>query len=235
MINNKAIFTPEGAANTAEIIKKAVSNISYGLFVLVARQGEKDNACIINVAQQVTSDPLQIAICVNKQNLTHDMVLRTLKFNLCSLSEEATMKSFQHFGFQSGRDIDKFAECETDLRTDNGLRYLPKYINSVISCVVTKSIDLGTHTLFIARVMEAKVLTDSPSITYSYYQQHIKPAPASSSPKLGEVDTEGGRKSVSPKRWVCEVCGYVYEGDEVPDDFVCPWCKHGKSDFKLME
>ena len=200
---------------------KAIFNISYGLFVLVARQGNKDNACIINVAQQVTSDPLQLMICVNKQNLTHDMVLHTLKFNLCPLSEEATMKPFQHFGFQSGKTIDKFADCEVELRTDNGLRYLPKYINSVISCVVTKSIDLGTHTMFIARVMEAKVLTDSPSITYAYYQQHIKPKP--------EVKVEG------KKRWVCEVCGYVYEGDEVPDDFICPWCKHGKSDFKLID
>ncbi|MBP5527039.1 MAG: flavin reductase [Bacteroidales bacterium] len=207
------------------IDNKAIFNISYGLFVLVARQGDKDNACIINVAQQVTSDPLQLMICVNKQNLTHDMVLRTLKFNLCPLSEEATMKPFQHFGFQSGKTVDKFAECETELRTENGLRYLPKYINSVISCVVTKSIDLGTHTMFIARVMEAQVLTDSPSITYAYYQQHIKPKPVAS----------GRQPETSKKRWVCEVCGYVYEGDEVPDDFVCPWCKHGKSDFKLME
>ena len=207
------------------IDNKAIFNISYGLFVLVARQGEKDNACIINVAQQVTSDPLQIAICVNKQNLTHDMVLKTLKFNLCPLSEEATMKPFQHFGFQSGKTVDKFAESEVELRTENGLRYLPKYINSVISCVVAKSIDLGTHTLFIARVMGAKVLTDSPSITYAYYQQHIKPKPV-----------DGGQQSVvSKKRWVCEVCGYVYEGDEVPDDFICPWCKHGKADFKLMD
>ena len=203
------------------IDNKAIFHISYGLFVLVARQGDRDNACIINVAQQVTSDPLQIAICVNKANLTHDMVLRTLKFNLCPLSEEATMKPFQHFGFQSGRTVDKFAESEVELRTDNGLRYLPKYINSVISCVVTKSIDLGTHTMFIARVMEAKVLSDSPSITYAYYQRHIKPRPAAA--------------PTAQKRWVCEVCGYVYEGDEVPDDFVCPWCKHGKSDFKLME
>ena len=205
------------------IDNKAIFNISYGLFVLVARQGEKDNACIINVAQQVTSDPLQLMICVNKQNLTHDMILRTLKFNLCPLSEEATMKPFQHFGFQSGRDVNKFAECETELRTENGLLYLPKFINSVISCVVTKSIDLGTHTLFIARVMETKVLTDSPSITYAYYQQHIKPKPEA--PK-----TEGGKK-----KWVCEVCGYVYEGDELPADYICPWCKHPASDFKPLE
>ena len=205
------------------IDNKAIFNISYGLFVLVARQGDKDNACIINVAQQVTSDPLQLMICVNKTNLTHDMVLRTLKFNLCPLSEEATMKPFQHFGFQSGRNIDKFAECQTELRTDNGLLYLPKFINSVISCVVTKSIDLGTHTMFIAMPMEARVLSDSPSITYAYYQQHIKPKPA-------VTKAVGGKK-----KWVCEVCGYVYEGDEMPDDFVCPWCKHGKSDFRLME
>ena len=205
------------------IDNKAIFNISYGLFVLVARQGDKDNACIINVAQQVTSDPLQIAICVNKQNYTHDMVLRTLKFNLCPLSEEATMKPFQHFGFQSGRDVNKFAECQQELRTDNGLLYLPKYINSVISCVVTKSVDLGTHTMFIARVMEARVLTDRPSITYSYYQQHIKPKPEA-------AKSEGGKK-----KWVCEVCGYVYEGDELPADFVCPWCKHPASDFKPME
>ena len=216
------------------IDNKAIFNISYGLFVLVARQGEKDNACIINVAQQVTSDPLRFMICVNKQNLTHDMILRTLKFNLCPLCEvsaepttlhkdEDPMKPFQHFGFQSGRDVNKFAECETELRTENGLLYLPKYINSVISCVVTKSIDLGTHTMFIARVMETKVLTDSPSITYAYYQQHIKPKPAA-------APAAGGKK-----KWVCEVCGYVYEGDELPADFICPWCKHPASDFKLME
>ena len=205
------------------IDNKAIFNISYGLFVLVARQGEKDNACIINVAQQVTSDPLQLMICVNKANLTHDMILRTLKFNLCPLSEEATMKPFQHFGFQSGRDVNKFAECKQELRTDNGLLYLPKFINSVISCVVTKSIDLGTHTMFIAMPMEARVLSDSPSITYAYYQQHIKPKPAA-------APAAGGKK-----KWVCEVCGYVYEGDELPADFICPWCKHGKSDFKLVE
>ena len=207
------------------IDNKVIFNISYGLFVLVARQGEKDNACIINVAQQVTGDPLQIAICVNKTNLTHDMVLRTLKFNLCPLSEEATMKPFQQFGFQSGRDVDKFAECQQELRTDNGLLYLPKYINSVISCVVTKSIDLGTHTMFIARVMETRALNDSPSITYAYYQQNIKPRPSTS--QTSEPSTK--------KKWVCEVCGYVYEGDELPADFICPWCKHPASDFKLME
>jgi len=204
------------------IDNRAIMNISYGLYVLVARQGEKDNACIINVAQQITSEPLQLMICVNKTNLTHDMVLRTLKFNLCPLSEEATMKPFQHFGFQSGRDINKFADCQQELRTENGLLYLPKFINAVISCVVTKSIDMGTHTMFIARVMESKVLSGSPSITYAYYQEYIKP-------KSPQAPTEGGKK-----KWVCEVCGYVYEGDELPADFICPWCKHGAADFKLI-
>ena len=208
------------------IDKKAIFNISYGLYVLVARQGNKDNACIINVAQQVTDSPLQLMVCVNKQNLTHDMVLRTLKINLCPLNEEASMKPFQHFGFQSGRDVNKFADCQQELRTENGLLYLPKFINAVISCVVTKSIDLGSHTMFIAQVMEARVLGDSPSITYAYYQQHIKPQPSLTS-QDSEIKTH--------KKWVCEVCGYVYEGDDLPDDYICPWCKHGKSDFKLLE
>lgn len=201
----------------------ALHKIGYGLYVLIAEHGGKDNACIINVAQQVTSNPLQLMICVNKQNLTHDMILRTAKFNLCPLSEEATMKPFEHFGFQSGRDVNKFEHCEVELRSENGLLYLPKYINACFQCVVTKSIDLGTHTMFIAMVMDAKVLSNSPSITYAYYQQHIKPKP--------EPSTTAGEK----KRWVCEVCGYVYEGDELPDDFICPLCKHGKSDFKLIE
>lgn len=201
----------------------ALHKIGYGLYVLIAEHGGKDNACIINVAQQVTSNPLQLMICVNKQNLTHDMILRTAKFNLCPLSEEATMKPFEHFGFQSGRDVNKFEHCEVELRSENGLRYLPKYINACFQCVVTKSIDLGTHTMFVAMVMDAKVLSNSPSITYAYYQQYIKPKPEPST-------TAGGKK-----RWVCEVCGYVYEGDELPDDFICPLCKHGKSDFKLIE
>ena len=206
------------------IDNKAIFNISYGLFVLVARQGDKDNACIINVAQQVTSDPLQLMICVNKQNLTHDMILRTLKFNLCPLSEEATMKPFQHFGFQSGKTVDKFAECETELRTDNGLRYLPKYVNAYLSGQVNYAKDLGTHTLFIADITEAVHLSDDPSLTYAYYQEHIKPKPAAA------PVAEGGKK-----KWVCEICGYVYEGDELPADYICPWCKHPASDFKPME
>lgn len=205
------------------IDNQAIFSISYGLYVLIAREGDRDNGCIVNVAQQVADQPLRIMVCVNKQNLTHDMVLRTARFNLCPLSEEATMKPFQHFGFQSGRDVNKFTDCQQELRTENGLLYLPRFINAVISGRVVHTVDLGSHTMFIAEVTEARTLTTSPSITYAYYQQHIKPKPAA-------APAAGGKK-----KWVCEVCGYVYEGDELPADFVCPWCKHPASDFKLME
>ena len=205
----------------------AFHKIGYGLYVLVARHGDKDNACIINVAQQLTSDPPQLMICVNKQNLTHEMVLRTAKFNLCPLSEEATMKPFEHFGFQSGRTVNKFENCEVELRSQNGLLYLPKFINACFQCVVTKSIDLGTHTMFIARVMDASVFSESPSITYTYYQQHIKPKPPVQTPTQPDI-------TPSSSRWVCDVCGYVYNGNELPDDFICPICKHPKSDFSRL-
>ncbi len=201
----------------------ALHKISYGLYVLIARHGDRDNACIINVAQQLTSDPLQLMICVNKQNLTHDMIIRTAKFNLCPLCEEATMKPFEHFGFQSGRTIDKFAHCQQELRTANGLLCLPKFINACFQCVVTKSIDLGSHTMFIARVMDAQVLSDSPSVTYAYYQQHIKPKP--------DAAVSPADSSSAKHHWVCDVCGYVYEGDQLPANFICPVCKHPSSDF----
>ena len=215
------------------IDQKSLFSISYGLYVLIAREGERDNGCIVNVAQQVADQPLRLMVCVNKQNLTHDMVLRTARFNLCPLSEEATMKPFQHFGFQSGRDVNKFADCQQELRTENGLLYLPRFINAVISGRVVHTVDLGSHTMFIAEVTEARTLTASPSITYAYYQQHIKPTPKSEVGGQSPSDLQPPTSNL-PKKWVCEVCGYVYEGDEVPDDFICPWCKHGKSDFKPM-
>ena len=208
------------------IDKKSIFNISYGLYVLIAREGDKDNGCIVNVAQQVTSDPLQLMLCVNKQNLTHDMVLRTGRFNICCLTEHTPMKVFQHFGFQSGRDVDKFAGCEVEMRSGNGLLYLPKYTNAYLSGQMNYAKDLGTHTLFIADIVEAVHLSDDPSLTYAYYQQHIKPTGAQASQPASDT---------GKKRWVCDVCGYVYEGDELPADFICPWCKHPASDFKLVE
>lgn len=206
--------------------QEAMTKLSYGLYVLTAREGEKDNGCIINVAQQVTDSPLQIVITVNKKNYTHDMIVNTGLFNVSMLTEQTPMAVFEHFGFQSGRDVNKFAQCEVSMRASNGIRYLPRYTNAYISGKVKQMVDLGTHTMFIAEVTEAAKLSDDPSLTYSYYHQHIKPKPATPAPS----EKESGKT-----RWVCQTCGYVYEGDTLPDDFVCPWCKHGKSDFVKIE
>ena len=200
------------------INKEAAFKLDYGLYVLTAREGDKDNGCIINVCQQVTDTPQKIIITVNKGNYTHDMILHTGRFNVSVLTEHAPFKVFEHFGFQSGRDVNKFADCEVEARTANGLRYIPKYTNACLSGLVLSSVDLGTHTLFIAQVTESILLNNEPSLTYGYYRENIKPKPA-------DADSAAG------PRWVCEVCGYVYEGDELPDDFICPWCKHGKADF----
>ena len=200
------------------INNQAIFKLGYGLYVLTAREGEKDNGCIINVCQQVTDTPQKIIITVNKNNLTHDMILRTARFNISVLTEQAPFKVFEHFGFQSGRNTDKFAGCESESRMENGIRYIPKYTNACISGLVNHAIDLGTHTLFIAEVTESILLNNEPSVTYNYYREHIKPKPAAA---------DNGKKA----RWVCQVCGYVYEGEEMPNDFICPWCKHGKADF----
>ena len=203
----------------------AITKIGYGLYVLIAREGDKDNGCICNVVAQLTSSPMQMTICVNKQNLTHDMILRTGRFNVCCLTEHTPMKVIQHFGFQSGRDVNKFEGCDVEMRSSNGLLYLPKYVNAYPSGQVNYAKYLGTHTLFIADITEAVHLSDDPSLTYAYYQEHIKPKAS-----VGSQPSAAGKK-----KWVCEVCGYVYEGDELPADFICPWCKHPASDFKAVE
>ena len=193
----------------------ALFKLSYGLFVLTARQDGKDNGCIINTAMQITDDPKRIQIAVNKANLTHDMVLATGKFNVSILSQEAVFWVFQHYGFQSGRDTDKFADIP-EARTANGLRYVEGCTNAVISGKVIQTVDCGTHTLFIADVTDAKTLSSAPSMTYQYYFDHVKPKPA----------------PAQTGKWVCKICGYVYEGDPLPADFICPWCKHGAEDFE---
>ena len=204
----------------------ALFNLSYGLYVLTAREGDKDNGCIINVASQLTDTPQQMLVSVNKQNYTHDMIARTGLFNVSLLTERTPMKVIEHFGFQSGRDINKFEHCEVEMRSSNGLLYLPRYTNAYISGKVSQMVDLGTHTLFIASIEESVLLGSDPSLTYDYYHQHIKPKPQALASPTGDGKT----------RWVCQTCGYVYEGDEMPDDYVCPWCKHGKSDFiKITE
>ena len=203
---------------------KAMYALSYGLFVLTARRGEKDNGCIINTAMQVTTEPNRIIITVNKTNYTHDMVLETGVFTLSVLSQKAEFSTFQRFGFQSGRDVDKFAGfAEHAVRGDNGVYYVTAGTSAWLSCKVVSTLDLGTHTLFLADVEDGDVLSQAPSATYSYYQAHIKPRPAAA-PAQG-----------SKRRWVCKVCGYVYEGEELPADFICPICKHPASDFELLE
>ena len=197
----------------------AFFKLSYGLFVLTAREGEKDNGCIINTAQLLTDTPKRITIAVNKQNLTHDMILRTGVFNVSVLTEKVPFKVFQHFGFQSGRDTDKFAGWEGP-RSANGLCYLPEHTNALLSGRVISTADYGTHTLFVAEVTEARILSEEPSVTYSYYFQHIKPKPQP--------------QAEQKKGFVCKICGYVYEGDTLPEDFVCPLCKHGAADFEPL-
>ena len=198
------------------IDNKDLFKLSYGLYVLTARQDGKDNGCIINTCGQVTDSPLQIQISVNKQNLTHDMVLATGVFNISILSQEATFWVFQHYGFQSGRDVDKFATLP-DVRMENGVRYVLGCTNAVISAKVVQSVDCGTHTLFIAQVTETKQLDNVPSATDQDYLDYTK-----RNPQPADRGTEA---------WVCPVCSYVHEGP-LPEDFVCPWCKHGTEVFE---
>ena len=199
--------------------KKAMYNLSYGLFVLTARQGDKDNGCIINTAGQVTSTPNRISITVNKDNFTHDMIRETGRFNISILSEKADFSLFRHFGFQSGGTADKFADYSACERSANGLYYITEGTNAFISAAVEQTVDLGTHTMFIAAVEDMEVLSREPSATYAYYQSSIKPKP---------------EKKAEKTVWHCTVCGYVYEGEELPADFICPLCKHPASDFEKV-
>ncbi len=193
----------------------ALFNIGYGLYVVTSNDGKKDNGLIVNTVTQVTNSPNRIAVCINKQNYSHHVIKQTGVMNVNCLSVEAPFKVFENFGFQSGRNTDKFADCEP-LRSDNGLVFLPHYINSFMSLKVEDYIDLDTHGMFICSVTEARVISDKETMTYTYYQNNVKPKP----------ETDG------KKGWVCKICGYVYEGEELPDDFICPLCKHGASDFE---
>lgn len=200
---------------------KVMYNLTYGLFVLTAQLDEKDNGCIINTAAQVTTEPNRISIAVNKANLTHDMIMESKTFNVSILSEDASFSVFQRFGFQSGRDVDKFDSYDFCKRSENGVYYVTEGVNGFISAKVEQTIDLGTHTLFIAQVEEMEVLSDTSSATYSYYHSTIKP----------KADTS---KSKGKTAWRCKICGYIYEGETLPDDFVCPLCKHPASDFEKI-
>ena len=199
--------------------KDVMNKISYGLFVLTAKDGDKHNGCITNTLQQITTSPNRVSIAVNKENLTHDMILKTGEFNVSIISEEASFDMFKHFGFQSGRDVDKFADYPMSV-SENGLAYVTTGTNAYISAKVTQTLEFETHTLFIADVTGGEILAEAASATYDYYHKNIKEMPAAQA-------SESGKSS-----WVCKICGYVHEGDELPADFVCPWCKHGPEDFE---
>jgi flavin reductase (DIM6/NTAB) family NADH-FMN oxidoreductase RutF/rubredoxin len=203
--------------------QKAMYKLSYGLFVLTAREGEKDNGCIINTAIQAASAPNQLSICVNKANYTHDMVLRTGAFTVSVISHSADFALFQHFGFQSGKEVDKFAGFTKCKRGANGIFYITEGTNAYISVKVTKTEDLGSHTMFIGEITDMEVLGDASSATYEYYLNEIKPKPQA----VGK--TESGQTV-----WRCKICGYEYVGEELPDDFICPLCKHPASDFEKV-
>lgn len=234
--------------------------LTYGLFVLTAKDGAKANGCIINTAMQQTSTPNVISITVNKQNFTEQMVRKTGKFNISFLDESVTFDTFKHFGFQSGRDTDKFANWADCAVAANGIPYITKGANAYLSCEVKEFFDLGTHTLFLASVVDGETLSSVPSVTYTYYQANVKPKPGAGSSSGAAATGSGVAPSgaapsgaaadaaseapAAPKAkvWVCRICGYVYDEaeekipfEDLPADWTCPWCKHGKQDFELQE
>ena len=197
--------------------KKAMYKLTYGLFILTAKEGEKDNGCIVNTVTQVTTEPNRITVAVNKKNYTHDMIKRTGIFNVSVLTEGSKFDTYKHWGFQSGANVDKLEEISFQ-RAENGIVYIADECNAYLSAKVVSETDLGTHTLFLADVTDGCALSDEESVTYSYYQKKIKAAP----------------KAEGKKGFVCTVCGYIYEGEVLPEDFVCPLCKHPASDFKRL-
>lgn len=196
----------------------ALFKIGYGLYVVTSNDGNKDNGLIVNTVTQLTDNPYRVAVNINKENYSHHVIKQTGVMNVNCLSVEAPFEIFQRFGFQSGRQADKFEGMEK-LHSDNGLVFLPKYINAFMSLKVEQYVDLGTHGMFICSVTEARVMSDKDTMTYTYYQKNVKPKP----------QTEG------KKGFVCKVCGFIYEGDELPDDYICPLCKHGVADFEPIE
>ena len=212
-----------GKGEVVTLDRKAMHKLSYGLFVLTAKEGEKDNGCIINTAIQAASEPNQMSICVNKANYTHDMIMRTGSFTVSVISQKADFELFKHFGFQTGREVDKFADFNACGRGQNGIYYVTQGTNAYISVKVDKTEDLGSHTMFVGEITDMEVLSDDLSATYEYYMKNIKPKPQ----EVGK--TEDGQTI-----WRCTICGYEYVGEELPDDFICPLCKHPASDFEKV-
>lgn len=210
----------------AEMNNKAMYKLSYGLFVCTAVRGEKMNGCIINTAVQVASEPNTISFAVNKGNFTHDMIMESKECNISVISKDADFELFKHFGFQSGRDVNKFGDdypASSYKIAENGIPYVLAGTNAYFSLKVKDTVDLGSHTLFIAEPSAMEVLSDAQSCTYEFYQSDIKPRPE-------KVGTAPSGKTV----WRCRICGYEWEGEELPDDFICPICKHPKADFEKI-
>lgn len=202
-----------------EINYKALYNIGYGLYAITSNDGKKDNGFICNTVCQISSEPApkRILVGINKANYSHDIIKETGKLNVNCLAKETDFSIFKRFGFQSGRDTDKFAGFDGYKRTDNGLLILPEVSNSYFSLWSEQYIDMESHGLFVCRIVDAQVLSKAESMTYSYYQSDVKPKP--------EAKKSG---------WVCKICGYIHEGDDLPDDFICPVCKHPASDFEKL-
>lgn len=203
------------------IEKEAMYKLTYGLFMITTTDGVKQNGCIVNTVSMLTDEPKRITVFVNKANYTNELLKKNKIFNVSVLTESAPFEVFKQFGFVSGRDVDKFANT-TYPTTENGLYYLPEYSNAVLSAKVVDCYDYDSHTLFVAEVVEAKKLSNDSSVTYAYYQSNIKPKPQAATGESSEKE-----------KWVCKVCGYVHEGP-LPEDFVCPWCKHPASDFEKV-
>lgn len=199
---------------------RAMMEILCGMFVLTAKEDGKDNGCIVNTVLQATSVPNGLIAIVNKKTLTHDMVLSTRRFTASALAEDAPFALFERFGLVSGRKKDKFSDFADVHRAENGLLYLTKHTVAMFSCDVEQTMDLGTHTLFAGPLTEAKMLGEGMPMTYHHYRAHVRP-------KEQDGPKEEG--------WRCVVCGYVYKGEKLPADFVCPWCKHGAGDFEKIE
>ena len=199
--------------------KNPMFNIQYGLFVVTTEFEGKDNGCITNTCIQVTTEPNRISVAINKANYTNELLQKSGFVTVSIISEKADFELFKHFGFQSGRNVDKFADFKECKRLANGTLAVTKGTNAYISGKVCQMIDLGTHTLFIIDVTEAETITDDASATYNFYQTNIKTKP----------------QPVKKTVWRCSICGYEYEGEEIPDDFICPWCKHPASDFVKVE
>ena len=229
MAEKSAKIHKKDGAGMASMDKKALYALTYGLFVLTAKEGDKDNGCIVNTVQMLTSEPTRVVVFVNKSNYTEGMISRTGLFNVSILQKDTPFALFQHFGFQSGKDVDKLAG-RVYPRSENGLIYVYENSNAYLSCKVVGKHDYGTHTLFVGEVIESKVLSSQKSLSYEQYLSEVKPKPQVQAKPAKEPSAQAAPQT---EKWVCKVCGYVHEGP-LPEDFICPWCKHPASDFERV-